>query len=167
MLERFEEEGYYVYSLFFYKGIVRDMIRSWKFYSSSYMIHPLGFLLEKFLEENDIYLEALSFIPMYKKKKLVRGFDPMEDLAKSLAVKKSVEYENLLRRNRSTKPLYKMGAQERKNEIAGCFDVVARPRGRVVGILDDIYTTGATTKEAARVLFQAGYQDFFFIIIAK
>lgn len=167
MLERFEEEGYYVYSLFFYRGIIRDLIRSWKFYSSSYMIHPLSFLLEKFIIENNIYLEALSYIPMYRRKKLVRGFDPMEDLAKALAVKRGLEATNLLRRNRSTKPLYKMKAQERKKEIAGCFDVVARPGAGVVGILDDIYTTGATTREAARVLFEAGHQDFFFIVLAK
>ena len=131
------------------------------------MIGPMAHLLKRFILENDIYLEAISYIPMHRRKRLVRGFDPLEDLARELADLLNLPCLSLLERIRPTRPLYKLSAPDRKRELKGCFQVKRAYQGQVVAILDDIYTTGATTREAASSLFEAGHENFFYIILAK
>ena len=66
----------------------------------------------------------------------------------------------LLERVRTTAPLFELAPQERRNELAGCFALGRSAQRLVVGkrvlLCDDIYTTGSTMAEAARVLLQAG-----------
>lgn len=166
-MEKSEEEGYYVYSLFFYEGLIRDLIRRWKFKASPYMAGIMASLLARFIVENEIYMERLSFIPMHKKKRWTRGFDPIQDLSLALSKELSLPQLGVLERKRSTKSLYKLDPKSRKEELSGCFRALDSPEGGVLCLLDDIYTSGSTTREAARTLFEAGYQDFFFLIIAK
>ncbi len=166
-MERSEEEGYYVYSLFFYEGIIRDLIRRWKFQASPYMVHLMSSLLVRFIQENNIYLEGVSFIPMHRRKRLVRGFDPMEDLSRSLAKKLGLRQTRLLERTRPTRPLYSLKLEARKEELRGAFSARRGEPAGVFALVDDIYTSGSTTREAARTLFSAGLQDFFFLILAK
>jgi|LFRM01.1.fsa_nt_gb ComF family protein len=167
LMDRLEEEGYYVYSLFFYEGIIKDLIRRWKFHGASYLVHPLTELLCRFIRENDLFVEAFSYIPMHKKKKFIRGFDPMEDLSRNLAMAMNKEHLRTLERVRKTRPLYPMKPEERKRELRGCFNAIAGGEARRLALVDDIYTSGATTGEAARSLFSGHYQEFYFLILGK
>lgn len=166
-MERQEEEGYYVYTLFFYEGIIKDLIRKWKFHGAPYLVHPLAELLQRFLEENGLYVEGFSYIPMYRKKKWRRGFDPMEDLSKELACLSGKDHVRVLERTRKTKALYALKPDERKKELTGCFKALPGRESMRLCLVDDIYTSGATTKEAARSLFAENYQEFFFLILGK
>lgn len=166
-MDRSEEQGYFVYSLFFYQGEIRDLLRKWKFSSASYMVHPMAELLERFLDENKLHVEALSHVPMYKRKKWQRGFDPMEDLSKTLAKRMDVAHLYTLERLRWTASLYPLKPKERERELRGCFRAYLPKSKKSIVLLDDIYTSGSTTREAARTLFEAGYQEFFFLIISR
>ena len=57
--------------------------------------------------------------------------------------------------------------EERKKELKDCFSPLSGAQNLRLAIVDDIFTSGATTKEAARSLFQAGYEEFYILIIAK
>ena len=166
-MDRTEEEGYYVYSLFFYEGEPRRLIRRWKYSGANYMVHPMAELLCLFIEENKLHLEALSYIPMYKKKKWQRGFDPLEDLAKELAKRLNLPFLQSLKRLRWTRALYSLKPKEREIELSGSLQAYPPKENIRLAVLDDIYTSGATTREAARALFDAGYQEFFFLILSR
>lgn len=166
-MDRSEEEGYYIYSLFFYEGELKRLIRKWKFHHASYMVHPMAELLEKFILENKLHLESLSYVPMYRRKKWQRGFDPMEDLAKVLARRMELPFITCLTRLRWTKSLYSLKPKERERELQDCFRADPFQLERRLTVLDDIYTSGSTTREAAKALFDAGYQEFFFLILSR
>ena len=63
----------------------------------------------------------------------------------------------LLIRNRPTAPQYSLDKQERRENVAHCFSLVqgCSPQG-VLLLADDIFTTGATLREAARTIKKAG-----------
>ena len=105
--------------------------------------------------------------PMHRKKKGIRGFDPMEDLSKTLASLMEKEHCAVLERTRKTKALYSMKAGERKKELRGSFRALPGAQDRRLAIVDIIYTSGATTQEAARSLFKGQYQEFYFLILGK
>ena len=69
----------------------------------------------------------------------------------------------LLNRVRSTLPLFELSPQQRREELNGCFELKASATRMVSGkrvlLCDDIYTTGSTMAEAARVLRGAGARE--------
>ncbi|MBQ9273031.1 MAG: ComF family protein [Mogibacterium sp.] len=96
-------------------------------------------------------------VPVHKERKSRRGFNHAEVMAQSFAKRAGIRCEsNALIRTRPTQPMKGLRPSERKANIAGVFEI--RPyklkdlTGARVLLIDDIFTTGATIDEAARIL---------------
>jgi competence protein ComFC len=63
-----------------------------------------------------------------------------------------------LSRSRWTEPQTALSRKERKKNIKGAFLVKhpERIRGKKIVLVDDVYTTGSTVNECARVLMKEG-----------
>jgi predicted amidophosphoribosyltransferase len=94
-----------------------------------------------------------------------RGHEPLVGLAKRAArlvraERMPVRVADVLRHARTVADQSALGASARLANLAGAFVVPApvRPRcaGRLVVVVDDVVTTGATLTEAARALRSAG-----------
>lgn len=105
--------------------------------------------------------ELILPVPMYRKKKSLRGYNQAEDFANELGRRLGMESSSLiLRRNRNTKPLKGLTEKERRADLKGAFSVdrnaladflrTGRPARFLV--VDDIYTTGATVDALSEAL---------------
>ncbi|HZE21100.1 MAG TPA: phosphoribosyltransferase family protein, partial [Desulfobaccales bacterium] len=72
-------------------------------------------------------------------------------------------------RTRNTKPQVGLKPRERKANVTGAFAVrdPALVKDRQVLLVDDLYTTGATVKECARVLSRAGARRVEVLTVAR
>ena len=98
-------------------------------------------------------------VPVHKTRLKERGFNHAGELAKIIADKNNILYdENVLIRVKNTKPQYTLSYEERKGNIEGAFKVVDKERicGKRLMLVDDIFTTGATVNECAKMLKMAG-----------
>lgn len=101
-------------------------------------------------------LNAEGIVPVPRHLTRVRelGSDPVYELGRALARELGRPlWAGCLRRSRATQPQTGLGPRERRANVAGSFS--ARPRGlqgRRVLLVDDVTTTGATLREAAKVL---------------
>jgi ComF family protein len=123
--------------------------------------------------------DALVPVPLHPRKLRKRGFNQALELARAvrgmlarrpaLAPRLPVLERRLLRRIRDTRELGRMGPAARLVEVAGAFAVAvgARVQGRRVLLLDDVFTTGATLNECARVLRAAGASEVRVIALAR
>ena len=70
--------------------------------------------------------------------------------------------ENLLK-TKDTDRQKKLSAKERRENLKDVFDVVGKEeiKGKNILIIDDVFTTGATVNECARVLKKAGARKVF------
>jgi ComF family protein len=61
-------------------------------------------------------------------------------------------------RSRWTEPQTTLSRTERQKNIKGAFSIrhPEKIKGRKILLVDDVYTTGATVNECARVLLKAG-----------
>lgn len=100
-------------------------------------------------------------VPLHVTRLCERGFNPAALLARPLARRAGAELApRLLERVRATPQQSRLSARERRNNVAGAFQVCARSRdaaaGRHVVLVDDVVTTGATVHACRLALFAAG-----------
>jgi ATP-dependent DNA helicase RecQ len=86
-----------------------------------------------------------------------REFDPVSAVAEALGRRLGLPVWAALVKIRQTRPQKELQslAQKRAN-VRGAFAVQGQARGKRLLILDDLYDSGATLEEAARMLKQAG-----------
>lgn len=96
-------------------------------------------------------------IPLHGTKLKQRGYNQAQLLAESFCEVTGMPLSaSGLKRVRQTEAQFGLSATERSANLADAFEVgKIKGRGGVL-LLDDIYTTGATVRSAARVLQQQG-----------
>jgi len=161
-----------LFSLLQYKGIIREKIIQYKFNDKSYLYHMLCELILKdknacdFLSNYDIIIP----VPIHNKRKRQRGYNQSSLIAKELAKKLCLQtYTDVLIKLEDSKPQSLLKKTERIKNVKGVYIVKnsLKIQNKNVVILDDIYTTGATTEECKRVLMLEGAKKVGIITIAK
>jgi len=122
----------------------------------------------------EIFLKAdqaiLIPVPLHKKRLADRGYNQSDLLAEDLS--KSFGFElnkNLLVRHKNTRAQARLKKEERLVNVVDAFEC-PRPeavKGLNIILVDDIYTTGATIGECAKVLKEAGAGEVWGIVLAR
>lgn len=103
--------------------------------------------------------DLLVPLPLHPSRHRSRGYDQAALLARALHRQSGVALAHrALRRTRPTAPVADMDPQQRADAVRDAF-AVPRPsavKGRVVVVVDDVVTTGATVRAAAGALRNAG-----------
>lgn len=98
-------------------------------------------------------------VPLHARRRRERGFDQAEWLANAVAGPLGLAVlPGALRRGRATLPQGDPRVGSRAENVAGAFAVVRprRVRGRLVVLVDDVLTSGATARACAAALLEAG-----------
>jgi ComF family protein len=113
-------------------------------------------------------------VPLHARKLRQRGFNQSELIARAALKLKPVAPRfqmnaTVLERRRETKSQIGLSRHQRRENIRGAF-VVAKPHdvtGREILVVDDVFTTGTTVSECARVLRRAGASKVFVATVAR
>lgn len=102
--------------------------------------------------------DAIVPVPLHHSRLRQRGYNQALELAKPLAKHFGIPLlRNGLHRSRVTQAQTELNAVQRRRNVRGAF--VANLDGKAsqhVAVLDDVFTTGATLVECARLLKRAG-----------
>lgn len=152
-----------------YRGPIREAIKQLK-YRFSYdladlLIDLLASQIWRFDLPNSYILVP---VPLHFKRKNWRGFNQAELLAGKIAKKFKVKYLEVLVRSRETRPQVGLMKKERIVNVRSAFDVVNNSLvlGKNVILVDDVFTSGSTIKEACRVLKRAGADEVWTMTVA-
>lgn len=97
---------------------------------------------------------TLTCVPLYGSKQLGRGYNQAELYARALARRLDLPFERLLLKSRSTPSQNRLDRVSRRRNLKGSISLrsgVSPAADRIV-LVDDVYTTGSTVNECARVL---------------
>lgn len=144
-----------------YTGVLQDMIHRCKYGHDVSLGEFLGDMMADFhypsFNLND-YTMVMP-VPLHIKRLRERGFNQSLLLAGAIAGRHKLKLDYLsLTRTTPTPPQTTFGRQEREENVKGAFSVTRplRLRGEKVILVDDVYTTGSTVRECARVLKRSG-----------
>lgn len=111
--------------------------------------------------------EALTFVPLTRRKCRQRGFNQAELLARQLGRLTGLPVIPALAKVRETQEQTALGPEERRANVRGAFAPCGEARHEAILLVDDVYTTGATAEECSRALREAGYEEVFVLTVAR
>lgn len=139
-----------------YVGMVRQAIKEIKYRGT----HDLITELVEIWDPPQCDGVVVTCVPMWEPKRRVRGFNQAELIAREVAKKWGVEYKELLRRTRETRPMYGLKLAERSINVRGAFEPMKRGvMPEKVVLIDDVWTSGATLRECERILRKHGARE--------
>jgi len=161
------EAGYYGFS---FEGRAREALHAFKFQGRKDVGRALVHLLD---EEIGLLAPAFDVViplPVTEKRLKKRGFNQSFLIAEEIArlTGKAVDCSTL-RKVKETEDQYLLSREERKKNIRGAFDLTggAALKGRRLLLVDDLYTTGNTAREACRILLRARPGKVLFFALAR
>jgi ComF family protein len=96
-------------------------------------------------------------VPLHRRRQTVRGYNQAVEIARPLSRRIDCRLDTgLLVRERATREQSSLSARERRRNVAGAFRLRRSPDFEHGIVVDDVVTTGATSREVARLLRDAG-----------
>lgn len=146
-----------------------SLLHALKYSGKVQLARPFGMILrrsfESFWAENDF--DLIVPVPLHRQRLKSRGFNQVGLMMRqwALSIEKKMPFRattvfsrDILERVLPTRPQTGLGRKDRPLNIRNAFGLKsgAEISGTRLLLLDDVYTTGATANEAARVLMQHG-----------
>ena len=148
-----------------YEGKLKQAIAALKYDSHRSIGEVLGFFLGETWQASHVIKSSrppvVIPIPLHYQKQQERGFNQAEIIAKGFCqITKYPLLSKALRRIRPTETMFGLTPQQRQRNLRQAFALDksfhTKLKSRSILLLDDIYTTGTTATEAAKVLTQKG-----------
>jgi ComF family protein len=153
-----------------YEGVVKEAIHLYKYRELRALMGYLGGFVEYGARRWFRDATVAAAVPLHPKRLRARGFNQSLFLAQAASEALGIGLSvGSLVRVRHTKPQVTLSPSERERNVKGAFSVEGGHGfvGESVLLVDDVYTTGATVKECARVLKKAGAAGVFVLTVAR
>jgi ComF family protein len=159
-------------SAFLLTGPGKSLVLKYKYSSNPYLSAPAINRLIKTGREEYCWsdYDLIVPVPLHPRKARERGFNQSGVLSGGLNRRTGIKLSRkTLVRTRYTKTQTRLSRQERQNNVKGAFRVSNRAdlSGKSILLVDDVFTTGATVNECARMLIKAGVVEIDVLTLAR
>lgn len=157
------------FSPLLYQKPVTTLIKNFKYNNKRYYSETLGnFLVESYVL-NNLNCDLVFPVPLHEKRQNERGFNQAELLANQLVKQLHIPIStDALKRVKHTQTQTSLTKTERAENVKKAFVVTQKElvKDRTILLVDDVYTTGSTLNECAKVLFKAGAKEVYCLTLA-
>ncbi len=154
-----------------YKDLLKKAIQDFKYRNKTILAVALGRLLA---DAGAVVLDKAAYefivpIPLHPMRVRQRGFNQSLMLARQIGKLWDIPVgAEALVRNRWTRPQTVLPLAERHRNIKGAFScTISGLNGKNILLIDDVYTSGATVNECARILKKQGAREVDVLTLAR
>lgn len=159
-------------SVFVYDDFSKKIILKFKHSDATYLVEILAkwmfrtAILE--IESSDLIIP----VPIHFVKRLKRKYNQSELLAQKMSEISGVKYDpRILKKIKQTSPQEGLSGNQRRKNVIGSFGVNEKYEylltNKRILLVDDVFTTGATVNECAKVLKKHGTKEVVVSTIAR
>ncbi len=153
-----------------FSGSIAKLLKALKYHDSKNIAPMLARMLWRHLVIPQV--DLITFIPLHPYKLRVRGYNQCQEIALELGKLSGIAVKNLLLKKKNTKAQAQIKDQdERLRRMDDLFQVRNKYKNliknKIIIIIDDVITTGATLNAASKTLKEAGVKQVFALIIAS
>ena len=145
-------------SFAYYGDVASNIVKRFKYNSKKYYAEYIAKLMAKNKEYFD-GVDYLTFVPIDDKRRKDRGFNQAEEIAICLGRFLDIPVMDILKKSGGKRHQAGLTQKERQENLAGTISLLENIsenlRNKVVMIIDDVFTTGSTLSECARVIKSA------------
>jgi len=169
-----------VFSSILYKGVCKKLIYNFKYkpYLTDLRKILSDLFYEGLIQKQEFYNVIKNFeklilvpIPLYAGRERARGYNQAEILSMDLGKRLGFKTFNMLKRIKKTSSQVELSKKQRKENIKGAFEINSNlesyARGAGAFLVDDVFTTGSTLTEAARILKRNGMKNVWALTLAR
>ena len=149
------------------QGPARELMHAYKYGRQIHLHRELALLAEEAWDDPRVAAQrdppwTLVPVPLHWRRQRWRWFNQSHQIARMLARRRNLRCEQALRRVRHTNQQTLLNRTERLANLRGAFRLSRRQqrvqslRDKPVLLVDDVFTTGSTAEECARVLIEEG-----------
>jgi ComF family protein len=148
---------------FLYEGPMSRAIKAMKFSGWHALARHLGDAMAVLIDHP---IDAVTWVPLSRRRRARRGFDQAELLARAVARRAGLPRVRLLSRLRDTRAQARLVGSDRRSALRGAFAAVGtQPPAVLLG--DDVLTTGSTASACAEALRSAGARSVSVLAAAR
>lgn len=156
---------------YYYADPIKEAIHRLKFEKEKDKVEPFAKKMAQRVQDqySTVSFDLAVFVPASKVKLQKRGYNVAQLLAAEICQILAIPLENgILVKEYETLLQHQLSAAKRRTNLIGAFSVVNKKalNGKTVLLVDDIFTTGATAQECAKMLRLAGADKVFCIAFA-
>jgi ComF family protein len=167
-----------IVAAYYEEGPLKEAIHTFKYDKIFDLADDLGKLLSGSLDRSlmdkwTVRRTVIISVPLHKKRLAERGFNQAELLAKHIAGNSKWLQINskLIRHKYQKKSQAELSGSARRKNLEDCFSWTGDQdelNGKIVILIDDVYTTGSTLNECAKTLrSQANAREVWGLVLAK
>ena len=149
------------------EGRANEIMHAYKYGRQIHLHRELALLMEELWNDPRLTVQqthpwVIVPVPLHGKRERWRWFNQSHEIAQTLARRCKLHCKKVLRRTRNTSQQALLGREQRLANLQGAFRLSTRERRvksirqKPVLLIDDVFTTGSTAEECARVLKQDG-----------
>lgn len=156
------------YSVYLYEDAVRHLLLSFKDRGIMQLADIFAERMSHLILKNSLCADSLTVVPLTFKKKMSRGFNQSEILARKISKQVKIPYCSYLKVSGHKGEQKKLGKKERAKNVQDVYGCKGKELAvNSVILIDDVMTTGATLNECARILKKNGVKSVFSLTIGR
>lgn len=156
-----------------YEGVLKDALLLLKYRRFRPLGRVLGGMAYEALKADEEFWRGVGLVvpvPLHRKRLRERGFNQSGEIAREISRRTGIPFDP--RALKKTKPTPPQTSLEQKERMKNVRDVYAPERrhvlsGRVILLVDDVFTTGSTAGECARVMRREGASEVRVLTVAQ
>ncbi len=152
-------------SIYDYQKPINKLIMQFKYFDKRYVADVFGDELANLYRKSYFNADFLCYIPMTERAEKKRGYNQGELLAKVLSEKINVPINQVLEKVKDTPRQAKLSRENRLKNLKGSFK--REIEGKTIVIIDDVFTTGATSETVAEILKRKGAKAVYLLTVAS
>ncbi|MCH5163982.1 MAG: ComF family protein [Clostridiales bacterium] len=146
---------------FIYEGKAKKLVYRLKYGGEKYLARFMAQYLADEYYKRLWHIDFITYVPTHTKREKTRGYNQAQLIANSLGEIINKPVVNALTRTKYSKNFAKLGRKERFKEAEESFAPNDKYKKKSILLIDDVFTTGATSGACAKALKSSGAGDVY------